>query len=65
MFNKVEQEKETKWECEYRLKIEIQHIFLEEVLVTPSLPCCDYEGVWCSYHRPDSLPLAAWAGGWG
>lgn len=67
MLNKVEKEKETKADCEYRLKIEIQHEFLEvgchdtdTVLSMLWGTGCDYGGVWCSDHGPASLSLAAW-----
>lgn len=39
MLNKLEKEKETKLECEYRLKVEIQHNFLEGGLSCHPLSC--------------------------
>lgn len=62
-------ENETKRECEYRLKIEIQQKFLERVfspmLSGPGRAGCGYGEVWCSYQRPDPFSLAAWTASWG
>lgn len=67
MLIKVEKEKRTKMECEYRIKIEPPtHISLKEHSQDIISPMLIMGEVCCCYRRPDSLSLTAWAGcgGW-